>query len=161
MTGSAHDSLAFEHTAAFKYPDWFFQGEEFAWADSAYTLNARTIPVHKRPAAATPENMLFDKTVSHLRIRSEHCMGALKGRWQCLRGLRVNINSNEDHIRALRWVTVAIILHNLVIDVEGAASGAAFRDIHGRAEEEEDRGDRDISLWGRIQRMQASRSGYN
>lgn len=146
MTGSAHDALAFEYTAAHKYPDWFFKGEEFAWADSAYTLNARTIPVHKGAAATIPENRLFDKTVSHLRIRSEHCMGALKGRWQCLRGLRVTINSNEDHIKALRWVTVAIILHNLVIDVEGAESGSAFRDVHGRSEEDEDRGERDIPL---------------
>jgi len=39
MTGSAHDAWAFEHTAAAKYPDWFFQGEEFAWADSAYGIS--------------------------------------------------------------------------------------------------------------------------
>jgi hypothetical protein len=32
MTGSAHDANAFEHTAAAVYPNWFFEGEEFAWA---------------------------------------------------------------------------------------------------------------------------------
>ncbi|KAF8832981.1 hypothetical protein BDN67DRAFT_875417, partial [Paxillus ammoniavirescens] len=36
MTGSAHDAWAFEHTAAAKYAHWFFQGQEFGWADSAY-----------------------------------------------------------------------------------------------------------------------------
>ncbi len=41
-------------------------------------------------------NILFDIKVAHLRIRSEHCMGALKGRWQCLLGLRVDVNSNEN-----------------------------------------------------------------
>ena len=39
-TGSAHDAAAFEHTAAFKYPNWFFEGEEFAWTNSAYSLTS-------------------------------------------------------------------------------------------------------------------------
>ena len=47
FTGSAHDTTAFEHTTAHKYPDWFFEGEEFAWADSAYSLNKHTISVHR------------------------------------------------------------------------------------------------------------------
>jgi hypothetical protein len=94
-TGSAHDSAAFEGTAAFKHPDWLFEGEEFAWGDSAYTLSSRIIPVHKRPASLVPENATFDAAVSRIRVRSEHCMGALKGRFQSLCGLRVNINSND------------------------------------------------------------------
>lgn len=98
--GSVHDAAAFEHTAAHQYPTWFFEGEEFAWADSAYSLTPCTIPVHKEPASLQPDNTVFDKAVSHLRVRSEHCMGALKGRFQCLRGLRVQINSNQDHIAA-------------------------------------------------------------
>ena len=68
MTGSAHDSTAFAHTGAAKYPEWFFDGEEFAWADSAYTVNSRTIPVHKQPASSLYENALFDGVVSHLRV---------------------------------------------------------------------------------------------
>lgn len=62
--------------------------------------------------------------MSRLRVRSEHCIGELKGRFQCLRGLRVSINSYEDHLHALRWITVAIILHNLVIDVKARVDGA-------------------------------------
>ena len=50
-------------------------------------------------------------------------MGALKGHFQCLPGLHVSINSPNDHIHACHWITVAIILHNLIIDVEGTASG--------------------------------------
>lgn len=146
FTGSAHDAAAFEHTAAALTPEYLFEGDEFAWGDSAYTLNARTIPVHRRPASLIPENALFDKAVSHLRVRSEHCIGALKGRWQCLRDLRVNINSVADHERACRWITIAIILHNLVIDVEGAEAGAFFSSLHRSAEEQQDRGGRDHPL---------------
>lgn len=139
-TGSAHDATAFEGTAAFRYPDWFFEGEEFAWGDSAYTLTERMIPVHKEPASFIPENALFDSTVSHLRVRSEHCNGALKGRFQCLRGLRVRINSPEDHITATRWVTVAIILHNAIIDIDGVSGHDSIPDSHTRADELDDRG---------------------
>jgi len=142
-TGSAHDAAAFEHTGAANYPEWFFEGEEFAWADSAYSLDPRTIPIHKKPASLRPENIIFDRAVSHLRVRSEHCMGALKGQFQCLQGLRVNINSNSDHVQACHWITIAIILHNMVIDVEGGNSAGQFGSIHRRVEEEEDRGHRD------------------
>lgn len=146
MTGSAHDSSAFEHTAAAKYPDWFFKGKEFAWADSAYTVNSRTIPVHKQPASFNPRNAFFDKHVSRLRVRSEHCMGALKGRWQSLRGLRLNVNSPASHARAVRWVSCCIILHNAVIDIDGWVAGISFMGLHGRQEEVEDRGEQDEGL---------------
>jgi len=69
-------------------------------------------------------------------------MGALKGRFQCLRGLRVSINSPNDHIRACHWITVAIIL-NLIIDVEGTASGQHFQPEHPDAQEMADAGDHD------------------
>jgi len=146
LTGSAHDASAFEHTAAVKHADWFFAGDEFAWVDSAYPVTARTIPVHKRPASLVPENTLFDGAVAHLRVRSEHCMGALKGRWQCLRGLRVNVNSKRQHRAACQWMTIAIILHNLVIDIEGATKGADFAPMHTQVEEEEDRGLADLPI---------------
>lgn len=90
--------------------------------------------------------MMFDKMVAQLRIRSEHCMGALKGRWQCLRGLRVTINNSDDHKKACRWITIAIILHNLIIDVEGHQSGAAFVPAHTCVEEQEDRGEGDVPI---------------
>ena len=67
------------HVSAAQHPDWLFDGEEFAWVDSAYSVTRRTIPVHKKPASLRQENAAFDKAVSHLRVRSEHCMGALKG----------------------------------------------------------------------------------
>jgi hypothetical protein len=54
--------------------------------------------------------------------------------------LRVNINSAEDHIKACRWITIAIILHNLIIDVEGKASGQHFQLAHPASQEEVDTG---------------------
>ncbi|KAF8816150.1 hypothetical protein BYT27DRAFT_7077839, partial [Phlegmacium glaucopus] len=140
FTGSAHDATTFEHTGAHQHADWFFEGEEFVWADSAYTLNKWTIAVHRKPASLHLENTIFDKAVAHVRVHSEHCMGALKGHFQCLRALRVNINSPDDHIRACRWITITIILHNLIIDVKETVSGQQFQPTHTHVEEQEDAG---------------------
>lgn len=130
-----HDAPAFLNTCASRYPNWLFSGQEFAWTDSAYRLDYRTIPVHKKPAALLRKNAQFDMSVSHIRVRSEHCMGALKGRWQCLRGLRVAINSKHDHVYACQWITSAIILHNLAIEVEKGSLLDYFLSQHDLAEE--------------------------
>jgi hypothetical protein len=70
-------------------------------------------------------------------------MGALKGRFQCLRGLRVDIKSKRDHDLACRWITNSIILHNLIIDVEGPNFAQYFQADHGQIEEYNDRGQAD------------------
>ncbi|KAF8587814.1 hypothetical protein K439DRAFT_1645760 [Ramaria rubella] len=119
MMASAHDALAFLNTGATRYPEYSSQGNKFAWADSAYSCTTQMIPVHKRPAADRAQNTKFDKVVSHLQVHSEHCIGALKGCWQCLRGLRVAINSKHEHVQACHWITVAIILHNMLVGWEG------------------------------------------
>ena len=134
FTGLTHDTTVFEHSAAVKYEVWFFDGEEFAWTDSAYGMSPWSIPVHKEPASWLWSNTIFDAQVSQLWAQSEHCIGELKGWFQCLCGLRVSINSYKDHVHALQWITVAIILHNLIIDVKARLNGIVA--IGGVVEEE-------------------------
>jgi hypothetical protein len=50
-----------------------------------------------------------------VRIRSEHAVGYLKGRFSSLRGLRQQIDDPVDHQRALEWIRACIILHTYVI----------------------------------------------
>ncbi len=104
-------------------------------------MNSRTISVHKKPASDDPNNRLFDGALSNLRVRSEHCIGALKGRFQCLRGLRAKIHNPHEHALACRWITITIILHNLVIDVEGGSKANLFGLSHSEADEHTDTGD--------------------
>jgi hypothetical protein len=53
-------------------------------------------------------------------------MGALKGRWQSFKGLRHNIRKKQHHIEACRWITIGIILHNIVVELEGIAENDPF-----------------------------------
>ena len=67
-TGSCHDACAFKGTAAHRFPDWLFEGNEFTWADSAHPCTAQMIPVHKEPASQIPRNAIFDHYVSSLHV---------------------------------------------------------------------------------------------
>ena len=67
-------------------------------------------------------------------------MGALMGQLQFLQGLCIDINSNANHVEACCWITIAIIIHNMVIDIEGTNAGESFGNLHNGAEELEDCG---------------------
>jgi len=43
----------------------------------------------------------------------------LKGRWQSLRELRIQIHNQRSHRIAILWAWCCLILHNLVIHLEG------------------------------------------
>jgi hypothetical protein len=49
----------------------------------------------------------------------EHAIWLLKGRFQSLKELRVRINSERDHKWAVLWILCCIILHNLILIIEG------------------------------------------
>ncbi|KAL1671212.1 hypothetical protein EV122DRAFT_226954, partial [Schizophyllum commune] len=53
-----------------------------------------------------------------VRIRSEHAVGYLKGRFPSLKGLRQQIKDETDHLRALEWIRTCLILHTLIQDYE-------------------------------------------
>jgi hypothetical protein len=58
-----------------------------------------------------PENIRFNNHVSMVRIRSEHAIGFLKGRFASLKHLRINIVDEAAHIFATYWIAACIGLH--------------------------------------------------
>jgi hypothetical protein len=54
--------------------------------------------------------------------------------------LHVVINNPDGHIQATKWMTCAIILHNLLVEVEGGVTTSYFQPLHGQNQEEEDAG---------------------
>src|ERR1700678_2531651 len=133
--GSAHNSTVFHDSRTYRNSSILFNKNEWMWADSAYALDSWCITPYKRPHAALPENKTFNYHLSRVcsnfhsfwnsfehfeqvRVKSEHAMGYLKGRFSSLRGLRQQIGDAIDHKRALTWVKTCIVIHTLISFVE-------------------------------------------
>jgi hypothetical protein len=83
-----------------------------------------------------------------VRVHSEHFFASLKGRFQSLRDLRIQIQKDSDLKYANSWIRSCLILHNMIIDIEEelgiAPSATEFaaeypEDVAG--EEDEDGGE--------------------
>ena len=81
-----------------------------------------------------PGELTFDASgtllsiFEQIRVKSEHAMGYLKGRFSSLRGLRQQIGDVKDHKRALAWVKTCIVIHTLVSFVEEGNEDNEFID---------------------------------
>jgi hypothetical protein len=52
-------------------------------------------------------------------IRVEHTMGMLKGTFQSLKEIRIQLVNTKRHMIIIMWAHVCIVLHNLIIRIEG------------------------------------------
>src|SRR5438270_12261032 len=96
--GCAHDARVFDNSALAMQPDRFFAGDEYLLADSGYNPSLRIIPAFKRLLNRdfTRDEVRFNYRLSNVRVRVEHCIGILKGRFQSLKGLRTVIQRESD-----------------------------------------------------------------
>jgi hypothetical protein len=78
----------------------------------------------KKPFSLEPGNEEFNNHVSMVRIRSEHAIGFLKGRFHSLKGLRVNIRDEKTHKFATYWVVACIGIHAFAMQCEAEECGA-------------------------------------
>ncbi|KAI0721743.1 hypothetical protein C8Q72DRAFT_787740, partial [Fomitopsis betulina] len=56
------------------------------------------------------DNKKFNNHVSIIRVRSEHAIGFLKGQFQSLKHLRVNIQDERSHKITTYWIKVCMPL---------------------------------------------------
>ncbi|KJA12826.1 hypothetical protein HYPSUDRAFT_96761, partial [Hypholoma sublateritium FD-334 SS-4] len=111
-------STAWEKTRIFENHETILQGDEFIWGDSAYPIDTWVVAPYKKPESDLPDNAVYNNHVSMVRIRSEHTIGFLKGRFQSLKGLRINIKDEASHKFATYWVVACIGLHNFAMMCE-------------------------------------------
>ena len=137
--GSAHDSTAFKDSRAVQEKTRLFNKQEWIWADSAYTSQTWVVTPYKRPWSLQTENRIFNYHVSKVRVRSEHAVGFLKGRFASLKGLRLRIEDADGHIIALSWIKACIVLHTLIFWIEkGHEDWTEQEELILEGEEEED-----------------------
>lgn len=70
---------------------------------------------YKMPEREQPDNEIFNNHVSMVRIRSEHAIGFLKGRFQSLKGLRIRIVDERSHKFATYWILACIAIHSFAM----------------------------------------------
>ena len=102
---------------------------QYLLADSAYALSKTCIPSYKSPAANFPANKEFNYCIAKSRVRNEHTIGILKGRWASLQHLRLALASKKDMKHIIRWVNCCVILHNMLSDL-----GDAWEEIQANME---------------------------
>ncbi|DBA01505.1 TPA: hypothetical protein N0F65_004855 [Lagenidium giganteum] len=68
-------------------------------------------------AFATSSRMeFFNYRLSKIHIKTEHCIGLIKARFQYFKGIRSIIATQQDLRRILRLFKFAVIIHNLLVN---------------------------------------------
>lgn len=115
--GSCADSSVFKRMQVYKDPRRHFAPGEYLLADSAYGLSKFCIPAFKAPATKKLENAAFNYCLAKSRVRNEHCIGILKGRWASLREMRQPIRRTKDMQILVDWVIACCVLHNMLAQI--------------------------------------------
>lgn len=140
--GSRHDSPCVHFTRLVQERARLLEAGEWCWGDAGYPLNKWLIVPYRRPDSERRDNRIFNTTLSRIRIKSEHAIGYLKGRWQSLKSFRIQINSKKDVTYAMARVNACIILHafcqddELEVDQIWLNEGRVFDQENQRREED-------------------------
>jgi hypothetical protein len=91
---------------------------EFIIGNSTFKASPNMIPCFKKPAhGEMPADKKFcNNKIAKPRVKSEHCIGILKGRFQFLKQIRIRIGGKGDTKITTRLVMICCILQNLLID---------------------------------------------
>ncbi|KIJ61941.1 hypothetical protein HYDPIDRAFT_77016, partial [Hydnomerulius pinastri MD-312] len=111
---------AFQGTQLAQHPAWLIPKDHWIWADSAYPTHTWCVVPFKatKTTPLTRAQKTYNRYLSKVRVRVEHAFGALKGRFQSLRELRLQMRTMKDMKIAVHWVQCCIILHNMIIRFE-------------------------------------------
>ncbi|GAU89407.1 hypothetical protein RvY_01958 [Ramazzottius varieornatus] len=115
--GSAHDMRIYNNLPMASQTSKLFSPGEYLLADSAYTTAACIVASYKKPAAGamSTDNERFSRYHSSARIRIEHTIGILKGRFPSLRALRIEFHDKKSHRAAVDWIKARVVLHNMLL----------------------------------------------
>lgn len=93
--GSVHDAKVFAACDIAKNPNHFFSPGEYIIGDSAYPKSETVVvPYKRRQGQFTQTQRAFNKYISSHQIAVEHTIGLLKGRFQSLKQIRIQIDRN-------------------------------------------------------------------
>jgi DDE superfamily endonuclease len=115
--GSVHDNRVWRTCKLFKDCANMFSPREYLLGDSAFTASDIMVPPFKSAAGSelSANYTAFNTLLAKPRVKSEHCIGLLKGRFPFLRGIRMLLGNRLHMNRIIDHVRAAVILHNFMI----------------------------------------------
>ena len=93
---------------------------QYLLANPAYALLLNCIPAYKAPASNIPINTEFNYCIAKARVRNEHTIGIMKGRWALLQELRLSLQTKRDMQQIIQWVNACVTLHNMLAQLGNA-----------------------------------------
>ncbi|KNZ64498.1 hypothetical protein VP01_10223g1, partial [Puccinia sorghi] len=100
--GCSHDSRLWDNCNLNLEINQFFSPGQYLIADSGFptekTLN------------------MFNQHLASLCVCNKHCIGILKGHFQSLQGLRLELPSVEIMKRITQWIGACVVLHNFPLN---------------------------------------------
>jgi DDE superfamily endonuclease len=115
--GSVHDNRVWQTSLLCVNSHSYFSQKEYLLGDSAFSPSNILVPAYKksRGLQLQPEQEYFNSLLAKPRVRTEHCIGLLKGRFPFLKHMRVCIRKKKDLTKIIELFTCACILHNWLI----------------------------------------------
>ena len=122
--GSVHDNRVWRTCKLCTNSESFFSPKEYLLGDSAFTASSVMVPPFKATSGAVlqPNQVAFNTLLAKPRVKAEHCIGILKGRFPLLKGIRMLIGNRLHMERIIAFVRGAVVLHNFLIDEPVEAS---------------------------------------
>jgi DDE superfamily endonuclease len=114
--GSVHDNRVWRNCRLYRHHGQFFSKRQYLLGDSAFTASSIMIPPFKSRVGAnlSTNRTAFNTLLAKPRVKSEHCIGILKGRFPLLRDIRLKIATKQDMDRVVDYVRGSVILHNFL-----------------------------------------------
>ena len=120
--GSTHDNRVFRNTKLYLKRGEYFSHREYLLGDSAYSASPIMVQSFKKQSGQAnlpPNNEFFNTRLAQVRIKSEHCIGILKGRFRCLKRNNIRVKKSVKEVKELvDLIGACVIMHNLLIDYD-------------------------------------------
>jgi DDE superfamily endonuclease len=115
--GSTHDNRVWTNSKMFLNSMAYFCNNQYLLGDSAFLPGAHMVPSYKKLPGKelSVQQEWCNAKIAKPRIKSEHYIGLIKGKFQYFKCICVQIHEKKDMRRIICLFTCAVILHNLVV----------------------------------------------
>ena len=119
--GSVHDNRMFKNCKLYQDRTYFFDILEYLLGDSAFSASAVMVQSFKKvrqQVSLDPQREQFNTSLAQVRIKSEHCIGMLKGRFQCLKSMNTSITKEKKSVKfVMDMFMCACVMHNILLEL--------------------------------------------